>query len=111
MAEIAHPRLIIFQEKPSPRLLFHALVHVMQYQVLGLERYLELYVRAFINTGLYTSVPLEVQAFRLDHRYTQDPHSTFSVRSEVEGWVEAGKYSRESANDLPQPLAEPKNGT
>src|SRR5690348_11904395 len=43
MAEITHPRLIIFQEKVTPRLLFHSLVHVMQYAVLGRERYLDLY--------------------------------------------------------------------
>lgn len=92
MPDITHPQLMIFQEKISPRLLFHALVHVMQYAVLGLETYLELYVRAFMQIGSYASVPLEAQAFRLDQRYTEDPSSVFSVEHEVREWAEQGKY-------------------
>ncbi len=92
MAEITHPQLIIFQEKPASRLLFHALVHVMQYEVLGCERYLELYVRAFVQTGSYTNVPMEMQAFNMDERFTEDPTKAFSVEAEVRAWAEAGKY-------------------
>lgn len=92
MPHISHPQLIIFQEKISPRLLFHALVHVVQYAVLGLETYLELYVRAFTHIGSYASVPLEVQAFRLDQRYTENPSSVFSVEDEVRQWADQGKY-------------------
>ena len=92
MPDITHPRLIIFQEKISPRLLFHALVHVVQYAVLGLETYLELYVGAFMQVGSYPSVPLEAQAFRLDQRYTEDPSSVFSVEDEVRQWAGQGKY-------------------
>jgi hypothetical protein len=91
-AAIAHPQLIIFQEPLSLRLLFHGLVHVAQYALLGRERYLELYVRAFVQTGTYTSVPLEVQAYQLDHRYTEDPSLPFSVEDEVRRWSEAGRY-------------------
>ncbi|MGE5323629.1 MAG: hypothetical protein ACM3SW_12230 [Actinomycetota bacterium] len=92
MPDITHPQLIIFQEKLSPRLLFHALVHVMQYAVLGLETYLELYVRAFMQIGSYPSVPLEAQAFRLDQRYTEDAVRGFSVEDEVRQWSKLGKY-------------------
>ena len=92
MPDITHPHLIIFQEGISPRLLFHALVHVMQYAVLGLEHYLDLYVRAFMQVGSYPSVPLEVQAFRLDQRYTEDPTSIFSVEDDVRQWADQGKY-------------------
>lgn len=91
-AQIAHPRLIIFQQEITPRLLFNALVHVMQYAVLGLERYLELYVRAFAQSGSYTSVPMEVQAFRLDQRYTENPTAVFSVEAEIRNWAEQGSY-------------------
>jgi hypothetical protein len=93
MADITHPRLIILQQKPTSRLLFHALVHVVQYDILGLERYLELYVRAFVSNESYTSVPLEVQAFQLDQRFTENPDRVFSVEDEVRSWAEAGKYS------------------
>ena len=92
MAEITHPRLIIFQEQMTPRQLFHALVHVLQYEVLGRERYLELYVRAFVQTGSYTSVPMEMQAFNMDERFTEDPDKVFSVEAEVRAWATAGKY-------------------
>ena len=93
MADITHPRLIVLQQKPTSRLLFHALVHVVQYEILGLECYLELYVRAFIRSESYTSVPLEVQAFQLDQRFTENPDRVFSVEDEVRRWAEAGKYS------------------
>jgi hypothetical protein len=92
-AVIAHPRLILLQEKLSLRLLFHGLVHVVQYAVLGQERYLDLYVRAFVQTGNYTSVPLEMQAFQLDHRYTDDPGNPFSVEDEVRKWSDDGSYT------------------
>lgn len=93
MADITHPRLIVLQQKPTSRLLFHALVHVVQYEILGFERYLELYVRAFIANESYTSVPLEVQAFQLDQRFTANPDRVFSVEDEVRRWAAAGKYS------------------
>lgn len=91
-AEIAHPDLIIFQEEPGPRLLFHALVHVVQYRVLGLERYLDLYVRAFVHSGVYVNVPLEVHAFQLDELFSQHPSAPFSVQTEVEDWAKMGRY-------------------
>jgi hypothetical protein len=91
-AEIAHPGLIIFQQEPIPRLLFHGLVHVVQYRMLGLERYLELYVRAFLRSGVYVNVPLEVHAFQLGERFAQDPSTPFSVQSEVEDWIRTGRY-------------------
>jgi hypothetical protein len=91
-AEIAHPDLIIFQEELVPRLLFHALVHVVQYRVFGLERFLELYVRAFMQTGVYVNVPFEVHAFQLDERFAQSPAMPFSVQAEVEDWANTGRY-------------------
>ena len=91
-AEIAHPDLIIFQEELAPRLLFHALVHVVQYRVFGLERFLELYVRAFMQTGVYVNVPFEVHAFQLDERFAHNPAISFSVQAEVEDWVSTGRY-------------------
>ena len=101
MAEITHPRLIIFQEKMTPRLLFHALVHVLQYEVLGRERYLELYVRAFVQTGSYTSVPMEMQAFNMDERFTEDPDKSFDVEAEVRAWAATGKYLMAAAGQHP----------
>ncbi len=41
--------VVVFNEPISERALFHALVHTVQIQVLGLERYAELWVRSFVQ--------------------------------------------------------------
>jgi hypothetical protein len=57
---------MVFNETLTERALFHALVHVVQFQVLGLERYTELFVRGFVDTKFHFTVPLEAQAFSLE---------------------------------------------
>jgi len=41
--------VVAFNERLSERALFHALVHTVQIQVLGLERYAELWTRGFLR--------------------------------------------------------------
>ena len=48
----------------SERALFHGLVHAVQFEVLGLERYAELFVRGFFRTRLHIMVPLEARHSR-----------------------------------------------
>ena len=92
MPEFSHQReltfqdVVLLQEPASDRLLFHGLVHVVQCQVLGLERYVAAYLRAFVNTGRHVTVPLEVQAFQLDERFAAAPARPFSVEDEVRDW-------------------------
>jgi hypothetical protein len=57
--------VVVFNEQITERALFHALVHTVQIQVLGLERYAELWVRSFAQSKTHFSVPLEVHAFSL----------------------------------------------
>jgi hypothetical protein len=65
-------------------LLFHELVHVVQYEVLGLRRFVEHYVQGWVKGGLdYYAIPLEIDAYDLEERYKKDPKAEFSVRQAV----------------------------
>ena len=71
---------------PSPplALLFHELVHVVQYQVLGVQEFIESYIAGWAKNGFdYSGIPLEVEAYRLGHRFEKNPGQTFSVIAEV----------------------------
>lgn len=51
-------------------LLFHECVHVAQYQHLGLERFVHEYVSGWAKNGYqYEAIPLEQQAYELQHRF------------------------------------------
>lgn len=86
--------LIVFRDTVGERRLFHALVHVAQFTILGVEPYLELYIKAFMKTGNYLTVPLEMHAFQLDTRFAQAPHESFSVEDEIRLWMSQGRYRR-----------------
>ena len=64
-------------------LLFHELVHVVQYTALGLEEFVRRYVRGWASNGLqYSKIPLEVWAYDLDARFRSGAPA-FSVAAEV----------------------------
>jgi hypothetical protein len=84
--------LVVFNEKVSERALFHGLVHVVQFDVLGLERYTELFVRSFVNTKLHFSVPLEAHTFSLESKFAANPTERFSVEERVRMWAQQGRY-------------------
>jgi hypothetical protein len=56
-----------FVEEPAPvELLFHELVHVVQYQVLGVDAFTRQYVDGWAAGGFsYANIPLERMAYRL----------------------------------------------
>ena len=83
--------LIAFNQRLSERALFHALVHAVQIDVLGLQRYADLWVRGFLKTRTHFTVPLEVHAFSLSSRFMQ-PAEELSVEDEVVRWVADGRY-------------------
>lgn len=65
------------------QLLFHELVHLVQYEVLGLERYMEGYVNGWAENGRdYRAIPHERQAYELARRY-DNQSEPFSVEDEV----------------------------
>jgi hypothetical protein len=92
MASLTFLDVVIFNEKLEERSLFHALVHAVQVQVLGVERYAELFVRGFVNTKLHFTVPLEAHAFSLESKFVLPGHASFSVEDQVRLWVQQGRY-------------------
>lgn len=92
MASMTFLDVIVFNEKLTERSLFHALVHAVQFQLLGVERYADLFVRSFVNTKFHFSVPLEAHAFSLESRFAGQPSDRFSVEDQVHLWVRNGRY-------------------
>jgi hypothetical protein len=87
---IALGSLIAVRHSLTESLLFHELVHVVQYRLLGVGRFARLYVRGFLATGRYEDIPLERCAFELERRFVMDRRA-FCVESEVAGWVAQGR--------------------
>ncbi len=92
MASLTFLDVAVFNEKLVERSLFHALVHAVQFQELGVERYAELWVRGFVDTKSYFTVPLEAHAFALESRFARPDHESFSVEDQVRLWVKLGHY-------------------
>lgn len=84
--------VIAFNEQLTERSLFHALVHTIQIQVLGLERYAELWVHSFIKTKAHFTVPLEVHAFSLASKFVRPAAERFSVEDQIRRWVADDRY-------------------
>jgi hypothetical protein len=84
--------VLVFHEEPTVRSLFHALVHAVQFELLGLERYCQMFVRSFAKTKLYFSVPLEAHAFSLESKFLGSPALRFSVEEQVGLWIKQDRY-------------------
>src|ERR1700731_1575664 len=84
--------VLVFNEGVTQRSLFHALVHAVQFQVLGLERYTELFVHSFVNTRFHFRVPIEAHAFLLESKFTRPAAASFSVEDQVRLWVKQNRY-------------------
>ena len=86
MAAITFVDAIVFRERVTMPVLFHELVHVVQYDLLGVDRFAELYVRGFLSGGGYEGIPLEKNAYELDSRFSRNPGQVFDVESVVREW-------------------------
>jgi hypothetical protein len=84
--------VVVFNEALTERSLFHALVHAVQFYVLGVERYTELFVEQFMRTRTHFTVPLEAQAFSLTSKFMRPSEEKFSVEDQVLRWVADGLY-------------------
>jgi hypothetical protein len=84
--------VLVFNEEVTPRSLFHALVHAVQFQVLGLERYTELFVHSFVNTRFHFRVPIEAHALFLESKFARPAAKNFSVEEQVRLWVKQNRY-------------------
>ncbi len=92
MSSLTFLEVLVFNEGITERSLFHALVHAVQFQVLGLERYTELFVRSFVNTRYHFLVPLEAHAFFLESKFVRPTAERFSVEEQVRLWAEQNRY-------------------
>lgn len=92
MAAITFSDIVVSHQEFTNGLLFHELVHVEQYQQLGVQRFAELYVRGFLDGGAYNAIPLEVSAYALGERFEAGPTQEFSVHDEVRDWITRGRY-------------------
>ncbi len=92
MASLTFDDTIIFPGEVNDRRLFHALVHAAQFEILGLERYAELFVRGFLRVRSHVSVPVEMQAFSLEAKFAENPNKAFSVEELVRLWVKERRY-------------------
>jgi hypothetical protein len=92
MASLTFEDVAVFHGEITSRALFHALVHAVQFEVLGLEHYTELFVRGFLRTRSHISVPLEEHAFALESKFAADPSQTFSVEEKVRLWANQSRY-------------------
>ncbi|MGH9757603.1 MAG: hypothetical protein ACRD4M_07680, partial [Candidatus Acidiferrales bacterium] len=93
MASLTFVDALVFPGSAVARDLFHALVHAAQFEALGVEIYMELYVRAYLHASRNILVPLEAHAFALDTRFAASPQDGFSVEEEVRLWVRSGRYA------------------
>ena len=91
MAAITFVDVIVSHQEFADSLLFHELVHAVQYAQLGAKDFALRYVKGFISGGSYEHIPLEKNAYELESRFSQDTAAAFSVADEVKNWVDSGR--------------------
>jgi hypothetical protein len=66
------------------RILFHELVHVVQFELLGVDGFMERYLVGWVRGGCrYRAIPLEEDAYAIE-AMLEDGSRPFPVREEVE---------------------------
>ena len=91
VAAVTFVDVVVSHEPFSHSLLFHELVHVVQYAQLGSKEFASRYVQGFLKTGSYDNIPLEKNAYELEERFN-GKSAAFSVADEVRTWSDAGKF-------------------
>ncbi|MDX1660869.1 MAG: hypothetical protein R3326_03675 [Gemmatimonadota bacterium] len=78
-------------ESNRAALVFHEMVHVVQYHLLGLHGFMDRYARGWLESGrAYRAIPLEEHAYELTSRFVDAPTEGFDVVAEVERRLGAG---------------------
>jgi hypothetical protein len=88
MAAITFIDVVVSHHEFTDALLFHELVHVVQYAQLGVKDFAARFMNGFIQSGSYEDIPLEKQAHALESRFSQGSDNPFSVDDEVRRWLE-----------------------
>src|SRR5580704_6192784 len=92
MASLTFIDIVVFNDRITERALFHGLVHAVQFQILGPERYTRAFVEGFLRTNSHFSVPLEAHTFALESKFVQNPAEGFSVEEQVRIWIRERRY-------------------
>jgi hypothetical protein len=87
VAAVTFVDVVVSHEPFTHDLLFHELVHVVQYGLLGSKQFASLYVNGFVKGGSYEEIPLEKNAYDLESRFSRNKTKTFSVADEVRAWL------------------------
>jgi hypothetical protein len=82
--------VIVSHHEFTDDLLFHELVHAVQYVQLGTKEFASRYVNGFLAGSGYAEIPLEKHAYDLEQRYGANKTQVFSVAGEVKQWIAAG---------------------
>ena len=90
MGAITFDDVVVFHEPLTPQLIFHEMVHIVQYRLLGIDDFARLYVRGYLHGG-YDGTPLEVCAYELDGRFIMGSVG-FDVEAEVRSWIVNGRF-------------------
>jgi hypothetical protein len=91
MAAITFVDVIVSHQEFTDALLFHELVHVVQYAQMDLKEFAARFVNGFIQGGSYEEISMEKMAHALESRFSQNAAETFFVDDEVRQWREAEK--------------------
>ena len=86
MAAITFVDVIVAHEDFTDALLFHELVHVTQFEQMGLKEYAARFVNGFLQGGSYDEISLEKHARTLEGRFSQNARDAFSVEDEIREW-------------------------
>jgi hypothetical protein len=92
MASLTFIDVVVFNEKITERALFHGLVHAVQFQILGPERYTRAFVDGFLRTNSHFTVPLEAHTFAMESKFAQNAAEGFSVEEQVRIWIRERRY-------------------
>jgi len=90
MAAITYDDVVVFHDQLTQQLIFHELVHVTQYRLLGVEEFARLYILGYLQSG-YEGTLLEKCAYELDGRFIMGARP-FDVESEVKAWIDGKRF-------------------
>jgi hypothetical protein len=91
MSSVTFLDVIVFNEKVTERALFDGLVHAIQFELLGLEKYTEMFVRGFRDKNSHFNVTLEAHVIAMESSFASG-HVGFSVEEQVWLWINQGRY-------------------
>jgi hypothetical protein len=91
MAATTFVDVVVSHQEFTDALLFHELVHVVQYAQLGVKEFAARFVSGFVQGGSFEEITLEKNAYALEGRFSKNAGEQFSVDDEVRQWRDTEK--------------------